>query len=101
MYTASFRIQAYRELKNATLILAPGWADQYTLNGVSPQPSSESSQNGKLVFSLGDIPQGHDYTEFISLQVNPINVGHHAQTVWLYDGSQQIGTIHHDITIWP
>jgi hypothetical protein len=101
MYTARFLIQAHRELKGATLILDPGWADQYTVNGTSPQPSSENSKDGKIVFSLGDIPQGHTFTEFISLQVNPINVGERAQTVWLYDGRQQIAVIHRSITIWP
>jgi hypothetical protein len=101
MYTARFLIQAHRELKGATLILDPGWADQYTVNGTSPQPSSENSKDGKIVFSLGDIPQGHSFTEFISLQVNPINVGERAQTVWLYDGSHQIAVIHRSIMIWP
>src|SRR5436309_3670810 len=101
MYTAQFKIEARKELKNATLVLAPGWADQYTLNGTSPQPSSENSQNGKIAFSLVDIPQGNVYTEFVSLQVNPINVGDHSQTVWLYDGKRQIAVIHHSIMIWP
>jgi hypothetical protein len=88
-------------MKNATLILDPGWADQYTVNGTSPQPSSETSKNGKIVFSLGDIPQGHNFTEFVSLQVNPINVGERTQTVWLYDGNRQEAVIHHSIMIWP
>lgn len=101
MYTAKFRIAARSELKNATLVLAPGWADQYTVNGTSPQPSSENSQNGRISFSIGDIPQGQIYTEFVSLQINPINVGTHMQTVWLYDGKKQIVVIHHSITIWP
>jgi hypothetical protein len=101
MYTAQFQIDARTELKNATLVLAPGWADQYTLNGTSPQPSSENSQNGKISFSLGDIPQGQDYTEFVSLQVNPINVGDHIQTVWLFDGNRQVAVVHHSIMIWP
>ncbi len=101
MYTARFRIDAHRELKEAMLVLAPGWAEQYTVNGVSPQPSNEESQNGKLSFSLGDIPAGQHQTLFMSLQVNPTNVGHHTQTVWLYDGEKLLATIHHTITIWP
>jgi hypothetical protein len=101
MYTAQFRINAHTELRHAMLVLAPGWADQYTVNGSSPQPSSENSQNGKIAFSLGDIPQGHLYTEFVSLQINPINVGNQVQTVWLYDGSRQVAVIHHSIMIWP
>lgn len=101
MYTAKFDIVARQELKNATLVLAPGWADQYTVNGITPQPSNETSANGKLVWSLGDISQGKTFTEFVSLQINPINVGGHTQTVWLYDGSRQVAVLHHHIRIWP
>jgi len=101
MYTARFRIDAHRELKDATLVLAPGWADQYTVNGVSPQPSDETSQNGKLRLSLGDVSAGQHSTTYVSLQVNPTNVGRHKQTVWLYDGTTLLATIHHTITIWP
>ena len=66
-------------MKNATLVLAPGRADQYTVNGIAPQPSSENSDNGKLSVSLGKILPGQSYTEFVSLQINPINVGDHAR----------------------
>jgi hypothetical protein len=101
VYTARFRIDAVKQLKDAVLVLAPGWADGYTFNGISPQPASESSDNGKLTFNVGHIEAGSHYTMFLSLQVNPTNVGHHAQTVWLYDGSTPLATIHHVVTIWP
>jgi hypothetical protein len=101
VYAARFRIDALRELKKASLILEPGWADQYTVNGVSPQPISEGSDNGKLLFNLGHIPQGKHYTLFLSLQINPTNVGHHGQDVWLYDAKKQLAVIHRTITIWP
>lgn len=101
LYTARLRIDARTDLKNAIVVFAPGWADQYTFNGVSPQPVSEGSENGKISFTLGHIPQGKHYTLFVSLQVNPTNVGHHGQTVWLYDGQTELAAIHHEITIWP
>jgi hypothetical protein len=101
MYTARFRVDARRELKDATLVLAPGWADQYTINGVSPQPSDETSQNGKLRLSLGDVSAGQHSTTYLSLQVNPTNLGHHKQTVWLYDGTKLLAVVRHTITIWP
>jgi hypothetical protein len=101
VYAARFRVDALQEIKKATLILEPGWADQYTVNGVSPQPISEGSDNGKLLFTLGNIPAGHHYTLFLSLQINPTNVGHHGQDVWLYDGKKQLAVIHRAITIWP
>lgn len=80
---------------------APGWADGYTFNGAAPQPKSESSANGKLSLTLGKIPAGQHYTLFLSLQVNPTNIGHHGQTIWLYDGNTALLTMHRDITIWP
>jgi hypothetical protein len=101
MYAARFSIVAQQSLKKATLILDPGWAEQYTVNGVSPQPISEGSSDGRLLFVLGHIPKGTHYTLFLSLQVNPTNVGHRDQRVWLYDGSRQLVTINRSITVWP
>ena len=101
VYTARLRIDARKDLKQAIVVFAPGWADQYTFNGVSPQPISEGSANGKVSFTLGHVPEGKHYTLFVSLQVNPTNVGHHGQTVWLYDGQTELAAIRHEITIWP
>ncbi len=46
IYAARFRIDAHHELKNATLVLDPGWADGYTVNGLAPQPLTQGSRNG-------------------------------------------------------
>jgi hypothetical protein len=101
VYAARFTVYAAQPLKKATLILDPGWAEQYTVNGLAPQPVSEGSANGKLVFVLGHIPQGQHYTTFLSLQVNPTNVGHRNQRVWLYDGSRQLLVVERTITVFP
>jgi hypothetical protein len=101
LYTARFTIDARRTLNRAALVLAPGWADQYTFNGTAPQPVSESSADGRLALTLGKISEGQHYTLFLSLQVNPTNVGYHDQTVWLYDGNKPLLTIHRHVLIWP
>jgi hypothetical protein len=36
MYAARFRTDARRDIHRAVLVLAPGWADQYTFNGTAP-----------------------------------------------------------------
>jgi hypothetical protein len=100
-YAARFTVDAVRDLKRAKLVLDPGWAEQYTVNGLAPQPVSEGSDNGKLVFVLGHVPKGRHYTMFLSLQVNPTNVGHRDQHVWLYDGAKQLVEIKRTITVWP
>ena len=38
IYAARFRTDARHELKKARLVIAPGWADGYTVNGQAPQP---------------------------------------------------------------
>ena len=101
VYTARFRIDVREEMKKAILVLAPGWADQYTFNGVAPQPIGEASADGKISFTLGHIRRRDHYTLFVSLQTNPTNVGRHDQTVWLYDGARELAVIRRKVTVWP
>jgi hypothetical protein len=101
VYAARFRIDAIRELKNATLVLWPGWAEQYTVNGLAPQPVTQGSDDGKLIFTFGHVPAGNHFTFWVSLQVNPTNVGHRPQRVQLYDGKRLLVTVNRSITIFP
>jgi hypothetical protein len=101
VYAARFRIDAVRELKDATLVLAPGWADAYTVNGAAPQPVTQASRNGSLSFGFGHVPAGQHLTFWLSLQINPTNVGRHLQTVRLYDGDTLLATVPRHITIFP
>ena len=101
VYAARFRIDAREELKDATLVLWPGWAEQYTVNGQAPQPVSQGSDDGKLIFTFGHVPAGRHLTFWLSLQVNPTNVGHRPQRVELYDGKRLLVTVNRSITIFP
>lgn len=100
-YEARFRIDAGREVREATLVLDPGWAEGITINTVEPAPLGESSRDGKLAFELGRIPAGQKHVFFIQLQVNPTNVGHRSQDVRLYDGDELLATIDRSITVFP
>jgi hypothetical protein len=100
-YAARFRIDARRSIKDAILVLNPGWAEQYTVNGLAPQPLTEASKNGKLEFGFGHIPSAEHLTFWLSLQVNPTNVGHRTQDVRLYDGKRQLVEVRRTITVFP
>lgn len=100
-YEARFRIDAVRELDNATLVLDPGWAEGITINTVEPAALGEASRDGKLVFELGRVPAGQKHVFFLQLQVNPTNVGHRSQDVQLFDGEQLLATIDRTITVFP
>lgn len=101
IYAARFRIDAVRTLKQAILIIAPGWADGYTVNGQAPQPLTQGSSNGRLTYGFGHIAARRQLTFWLSLQVNPTTIGHHDQTVWLYDGKTELAVIHRAIFIFP
>jgi hypothetical protein len=100
-YEARFRVDAVRELEEATLVLDPGWAEGITINTVEPSPVGEASRDGKLVFVLGRIPAGQKHVFFLHLQVNPTNVGHRSQDVQLFDGDELLATIDRSITVFP
>jgi hypothetical protein len=101
LYEARFTVTAQRELKEATLVLDPGWAESITINTIEPSPVSEASRDGKLAFELGHIAAGDRYILFIEFQVNPTNVGRRSQDVELTDGETHLLTIHRDVTIFP
>jgi hypothetical protein len=101
VYAARFRVDASGDLKNAVIVLDPGWADGYTVNGLAPQPLTEGSRDGKLIFGFGHVPAGTHLTFWISLQINPTNVGRHAQDVWLYDGNLLLAHVRRSMTIFP
>jgi hypothetical protein len=101
VYSARFHITAHQDIKDAFLVLDPGWAEGYTVNGVAPQPLTEADRNGRIAYGFGHIPAGQSLIFFLSLQVNPTNIGHRSQNVELDDGETPILTVHRNITIFP
>jgi hypothetical protein len=101
IYAARFRVTAVKDVKRATLVLDPGWADGYTVNGQAPQPLSQGSSDGRLVYGFGHIPAGHQLVFWLSLQVNPTTVGRHLQSVRLYDGRRLLATVRRSVFVFP
>jgi hypothetical protein len=100
-FEARFHIVARRDLKKATLVLDPGWAEGITINTIEPSPIGEASADGKLVLTLGHVPAGKSYILFMQLQVNPTNVGRRSQDVELDDGTTPLLRIKRTVTIFP
>ena len=100
-FEARFTIDAHNDLKNAMLVLDPGWLEGMTMNTIEPSPLGEGSRDGKLVLELGHIRKAASYLLFIQLQVNPTNVGRRSQDVALYDEGTLLSTIDRTITIFP
>jgi hypothetical protein len=102
LFSARFHITARRELKDATLVLDPGWAEGMAINTIEPSPLGEGSKNGRLTLQLGHVPAGQSYILFMQFQVNPTNIAwHRPQNVELDDGTTKVLTIKRDIVIYP
>ena len=101
IFESRFHIRAIREIRNATLVLEPGWLEGMTLNTVEPAPVGEASRDGSIAFELGRIPAGDDYLFFLQFQVNPTNVGRRSADVDLFDGERLLLHVDRTITVWP
>jgi hypothetical protein len=102
LFSARFHLTAHRELKNAMLVLDPGWAEGMAINTIEPSPLGEGSKNGRLTFQLGHVPAGESHILFMEFQVNPTNIAwHRSQNVELDDGDSKVLSIERDVVIYP
>jgi hypothetical protein len=101
VFTAEIVITPRLQLRDARLYLDSGWFAGMTLNGIAPQPSTESAQGRWQVWDFGKIGAGVVYRVWISWQTNPTNTGRHAQDVALYDGGSKLLTVHRTLTVFP
>jgi len=100
-FQARYRIEAVREIAEATLVLDSGWLEDITLNTVEPAPIGEASRDGDIALELGRIPPGGSYNLYLHFQVNPTAIGVRSQDVALYDGERLIASFDRDAIVWP
>jgi hypothetical protein len=102
LFSARFHVVATQEIKNAILILDPGWLESMAVNTIEPSPLGEASADGRLTLQLGHIPKGSSHILFMQFQVNPTNVAwRRSADVELTDGSTPLLRIRHHFTIYP
>ena len=102
LFSARFHITARSDVKNAILILDPGWVEGMSINTIEPSPLGQGSSDGKLTLQLGHIAKGHSYILWLECQVNPTNIAwHRSAGVTLTDGSTPIARINRSYDIYP
>ena len=101
LYEARFTVEAASRLRNAVLVLAPGWFEGMTANTIEPSPEAEHSVDGETAFELGPIEAGGSHVLYMQFQINPTNVGRRSQTVRLLDGTRPVLTLRRTITVFP
>jgi hypothetical protein len=102
LFSARFHITAASDVKNAILILDPGWVEGMSINTIEPSPLGQGSSDGKLTLQLGHIAKGHSYILWLECQVNPTNIAwHRSAGVTLADGTRPIARINRSYNIYP
>ena len=101
LFTTDIVITPRRQLTDARLYLGNGWFQAMSLNGVTPQPSTEIAQGSWQVWDFGKIPANTAFHVWISWQANPTNIGRRSQAVALYDGGTQLMTARRTLTVFP
>jgi hypothetical protein len=100
-FQGRFTVHAHDPVENATLVLAPGWLENLSINTIEPAPTEEASRDGHLTLSFGPLDPGERLVVYMQFQVNPTNVGIRSADVGLYDGDTEILTVDRTLTVFP
>lgn len=101
IFQVRVEVLAHRDIHELQIVFDRGWWDSMSVNSIVPEPTSEASQNGKVILSYGALPVGQTLAAWIYFQVNPTNVGKRREDVAITDGSAPLAELHRSLTIFP
>jgi hypothetical protein len=102
LYQDTISIVVRQTIPKASLDLSSGWIDGLTQNTNEPSAATQTSgPNGSLILTLGRLPAGQTFVQYLDYQVNPTSVSSRTQTVTLLSGSRSIVSLHRSVTVIP
>lgn len=94
-------VTAHRDIRELEAVFDRGWWESMSVNSIVPEPSEESSDDGRVVLDYGQLATGRRLTFWVYFQTNPTNVGEHREDVEIRDGHAPLVHVHRSITIFP
>ena len=101
VFQVRLQVTAHRDIKELELVFDRGWWESMSVNSSVPEPTEESSSDGRVVFDYGQLGAGHSHVSWIYFQVNPTNVGKRQENIDVKDGETELVQIHRSMTIFP
>jgi hypothetical protein len=101
IFQVRVEVFAHRDIHELKIVFDRGWWESMSVNSIVPEPTSEASQNGKVILSYGALPAGQLLAAWLYFQVNPTNVGTRREDVAITDGSTPLAELHRSLTIFP
>ena len=101
IFQVRVEVAAHRDISLPQLIFSQGWWESMSENSVAPNPTDQTSSNGRVALTYTKLAAGHTLIVWLYFQVNPTNVGKRSEDIELNDGSHPITSIHRSVTIFP
>lgn len=101
IFQVRVQLTAHQDIKELELVFDRGWWESMSVNSSVPEPTEESSSDGRVVFNYGALGAGHSHVSWIYFQVNPTNVGKRQENIDVKDGETELVHIHRSMTIFP
>ena len=101
IFQVRLSVTAHKDLKELDVVFDRGWWESMSVNSSVPEPSEESSSDGRVVFQYGPLGAGHTHVSWIYFQVNPTNVGKRQENIDVKDGETELAHINRSMTIFP
>ena len=101
IFQVRVQVTAHRDLKQFQLVFDKGWWESMSVNSQIPEPSEQSSEDGRVAFTFGKLARGETHVSWIYFQVNPTNVGKRSENLEVRDGETPLARLHRSLTIFP
>lgn len=101
IFQVRVEVLAHRDMQELELVFDKGWWESMSVNSIVPEPTEESSDDGRVALSYGKLGAGHTLICWIYFQVNPTNVGQRSENIDVRDGSKPVAHLHRALTVFP
>lgn len=101
IFQTRITVHAHSRIAHPTLVLQHGWFEEMSVNGVIPNPVSQSTDNGTVRMGFPALAAGHSSTVWIYFQTNPTNVGRHSEDVALEGARGERVVVRRTVTVFP
>lgn len=101
LYQVRLTVTTTAGIDSPKILLGPGFLDGFTINAVTPDPSSQVSRDGRAVLAYERLDIGRTMDVFIEGQVNAGTAGRRAWGIDLDDGTRHLAGFHRTITVFP
>jgi hypothetical protein len=94
-------IRALAPIAHPRIVLADGWIEGLQVNSIEPAAETETSRDGHVVLSYGELKTGDVLRVWLQFEVDPTSVGKRDYTLELDDAERPLARIPRTIRVLP